>query len=95
MSGAREFGLGVLAGAAPPWFWLGEDMLRDLIERMPLFPAALVSTDFTGCPEGHYEPGDGSVGAVLRFNLATGERAVYCIVRYDSTRRRYECRWPD
>ena len=80
---------------AGPRIWLDEDLLQDLIECMPLFPNALVSTDFTGCPKGHYEPGDSSVGAVLRFNMADGTRRVYRIIRYDLMRRSYEARWPD
>lgn len=91
----RADGSGLLLTAAGPRMWLSWRMLDDLIHCMPLFPVALVSTDFTACPEGHYEPGDGAVGAVLRFALADGGRLVYRIVRSDFARMAYECAWPD
>jgi hypothetical protein len=69
--------------------------LKAVCRGMPLFPVALVSTDFSGCPEGHYEPGGGSVGAILRFRLDDGRRLVYRIVRSDLIQQGYEARWPD
>jgi hypothetical protein len=75
--------------------WLGCETLDDLIHCMPLFPVALVSTDFTGCPQGHYEPYGGAVGAVLRFRLASGRQLVYRIKRFDLPSLAYECTWPD
>jgi hypothetical protein len=91
----REDGSGFLLVEAGPRIWISEDLLRDLIHCMPLFPVALVSTSFTACPQGHYEPGPGSVGAVLRFKLDDGRRLVYRIVRYDLMRDAYEACWPD
>jgi hypothetical protein len=70
-------------------------MLDDLIHCMPLFPVALVSTNFEDCPKGHYEPGPGSVGAILRFQLDDGRRLVYRIVQADCVQRHYEACWPD
>jgi hypothetical protein len=89
-----ENGQGMYLAEAQPRIWLDEDMLQDLIECMPLFPVALVSTNFERCPEGHYVPGAGSVGAILRFDTDDG-RFVYRITRYDLERRAYECTWPD
>jgi hypothetical protein len=86
---------GLRLAEAGPRIWISEDLLRDLLECMPLFPVALVSTDFSRCPEGHYEPGEGSVGAILRFKMDDGRRLVYRIVRFDLMRQAYEARWPD
>jgi hypothetical protein len=103
MSGAAEWpawrtradGSGLLLTEAGLKIWLDWRMLDDLLDCMPLFPVALVSTDFAGCPEGHYEQGDGAVGAVLRFALTDGRRLVYRIERFDVPRLAYECAWPD
>jgi hypothetical protein len=92
---ARADGSGLLLADAPPRIWLDWRMLDDLIDCMPLFPTALVSTDFTACPEGHYEPGDGAVGAVLRFKLTDGRQLVYRIEQFSVPRLAYECAWPD
>jgi hypothetical protein len=91
----RADGSGLLLADAGPRIWLAREMLDDLLDCMPLFPTALVSTDFSACPEGHYEPGDGAVGAVLRFALTDGRRVVYRIERFDVPRLAYECAWPD
>lgn len=80
---------------AGPQIWLGVDMLQHMLDSMPLFPVALVSTDFTACPEGHYEPGPGAVGAIVRFDLDDGRRLVYRIVSFDIRRGSYELVWPD
>jgi hypothetical protein len=91
----RADGSGLLLTDAGPRLRLAWQVLDDLIRCMPLFPVALVSTDFTACPEGHYEQGDGAVGAVLRFELTDGRRVVYRIVRSDFAMTAYECTWPD
>jgi len=88
-------GHGLYLVDAGPRIWLGQDMLQDLLDCMPFFPVALVSTDFTACPEGHYEPGPGSVGAILRFSMDDGRRLVYRIMRFDLMRLSYELEWPD
>lgn len=92
---SRADGAGFLLDGAGPLIWLDWQILDDLITCMPLFPVVLVSTDFTACPEGHYEPGDGAVGAVLRFALTDGRNLVYRIERFDFARLAYECAWPD
>jgi hypothetical protein len=91
----RADGSGLLLADAGPRIWLACEMLDDLIQCMPLFPTALVSTDFSACPEGHYEREDGAVGAVLRFELTDGRHLVYRIERFDFARLAYECVWPD
>lgn len=93
--GVRADGAGLFLLDAGPRMWLSWQMLEDLIQCMPLFPTALVSADFTACPEGHYEPGDGAVGAVLRFSLAAGGRLVYRVARFELPMMAYECTWPD
>jgi len=87
-------GNGLYLAERIPRIWISCDLLDDLIKCMPLFPVALVSTDFTSCPEGHYEPGPGSVGAILRFDM-DGCRLVYRIIRFDVVRLAYEACWPD
>lgn len=88
-------GRGLHLADAGPRISLSWQMLDDLVRCMPLFPVALVSSNFSSCPEGHYEPGAGSVGAVLRFRLDDGRQLVYRIVRSDYATRSYEARWPD
>jgi hypothetical protein len=89
-------GCGLYLAFAGPQMRLPWQVLDDLIRCMPLFPVALVSSNFTACPEGHYEPGDGSVGAILRFRMLDGDRRlVYRIVRSDRPTMTYECAWPD
>jgi hypothetical protein len=91
----RADGTGFLLAAAGPRMWLDWQILDDLVTCMPPFPVALVSTDFTACPEGHYEQGDGAVGAVLRFALTDGRQLASRIERFDVPRLAYECAWPD
>lgn len=91
----RADGSGLLLADAGPKMRLPREMLDDLIQCMPLFPVALVSADFAACPEGRYEPGDGVVGAILRFVLTDGRRLVYRIIRFDLPMLAYECEWPD
>lgn len=91
----RADGTGFLLAGAGPLIWLDWQILDDLITCMPLFPVALVSASFRDCPGGHYEKGDGAVGAVLRFAMADGRRVVYRVVRSDFARMAYECAWPD
>ncbi len=88
-------GRGLYLVEAGPQMRLTWQMLEDLIYSMPLFPVALVSTDFTLCPKGHYEPGDEAVGAILRFRLDGDRQLVYRIERFDLTTMTYECMWPD
>lgn len=100
MSSAAEWtvrtdGTGLLLADAGPRMRLPWQVLDDLIRCMPLLPVVLVSADLTACPEVRYEPGDGAVGAVLRFAVNDGRRLVYRIVRSDFARMAYECAWPD
>jgi hypothetical protein len=90
-----DSGYGLYLVSAGPRIWLGAEMLQHMLDSMPLFPVALVSTDFTACPEGHYEWGPGAVGAVVKFSLDDGRRLVYRIASFDICRNSYELVWPD
>jgi hypothetical protein len=88
-------GRGLYLAEAGPRIRLSHDILQDLLDSMPLFPVALVAADFTACPNGCYEPGQGSVGAILRFRLDGGRRLVYRITRFSLISLEYKLCWPD